>query len=93
MEPMKPMAPMGFNEPPRWWPAELGSPDAAGSQNDTQYAYFRAARRLLLRKGDEITTFDTGNHRIQGVAQAAQREHTQFVSDTGVVDLTQLKRI
>ena len=32
--------------PGMWWPAELGSPSSAGAQNDLQYAFFPAARRL-----------------------------------------------
>ena len=29
-----------------WWPAELGSPDSAGGQNDMRYAYFARSHRL-----------------------------------------------
>jgi hypothetical protein len=69
MEPMQPMKPLQFNAEARWWPETLGQPDATGSQNDVHYAYFRTARRLVLRQGDEITTYDTGVHDIGEVAQ------------------------
>ena len=31
-----------------WWPAGLGIPAAAGSQNDMRYAFFPAAKRLVI---------------------------------------------
>lgn len=41
MEPMKPMEPMPpMQAPERWWPETLGThPSAAGSQNQTRYAF------------------------------------------------------
>jgi hypothetical protein len=96
MEPFKPMTPMKplrFSEPVRWWPEDLGSPSSLGSQNNVHYAYFRAARRLLLRHGKEITAYDTGDHDISGVAQASDISHARFFSNLGEVDLKSLKRI
>ena len=93
MQPMKPMKPLEFKESPAWWPEELGHPNSAGSQNDLQYAYFGAARRLLLRRGDTVTTYDTGDHEIHGVSQASDKAHVRFTSNHGVVDLAQLKRL
>jgi hypothetical protein len=93
MEPMKPMKPLKFSEIPRWWPEDLGEPNSAGSQNDVQYAYFSAARRLLLRDGAQITTYDTGDHAIQGVSQASDAAHATFTSNHGVVNLSELKRL
>ena len=96
MEPLKPMAPMQpmrRSRPVRWWPEELGNPSALGSQNDVHYVYFRDARRLLLRHGREITTYDTGDHDITGVAQASDARHARFSSPRGEVDLASLRRL
>ena len=93
MEPMKPMEPLKFNESPRWWPENLGEPDASGSQNDVRYAYFHKAKRLLLSDGAETTTYDTGDHVINGVAQASDAQHAEFTSNHGVLNLSELKRL
>jgi hypothetical protein len=96
MKPMQPMQPLKFEEPgamSRWWPEILGTATSAGSQNDMHYAYFRGARRLLIRQGDRVKTYDTGNHDIQGVSQASDAGHARFLSDHGPVDLTQLKAL
>jgi hypothetical protein len=96
MEPFKPMAPMRplqFSKPVRWWPQELGNPSSLGSQNDLHYAYFREARRLLLRHGQEITSYDTGDHDISGVAQASDIRHARFTSSHGEVELASLRRL
>ena len=37
-----------------WWPADLGSPAASGSQNDMSYAYFPLSRRLAIRLGGTV---------------------------------------
>ena len=78
---------------PRWWPEEFGEPNSAGSQNEVQYAYFRDARRLCLREGDEVTTYDTGDHHIQGVSQASDIAHARFTSDRGEVRVEDLTRL
>jgi hypothetical protein len=93
MEPMMPMKPLEFREVERWWPAALGKPNSAGTQDSVQYVYFRDVRRLLLRHGGRITTFDTGDHEIYGVSQANDSEHVQFTSNRGVVELSDLKRL
>jgi hypothetical protein len=93
MEPMKPMKPLEFKEQERWWPEALGKPNSAGGQEAVQYAYFRDARRLLLRHGGHIAAFDTGDHEIYGVSQASDPKHVQFTGSRGPVDLTQLKRL
>ena len=96
MEPFKPMAPMRplqFSKPVRWWPEELGNPSSLGTQNDVHYAYFRDARRLLLRRGKEITSYDTGDHDISGVSQVSDTRNARFTSSHGEVDLASLKRL
>lgn len=93
MEPMRPMEPMKFKESAPWWPEEFGAPNSAGSQNEVHYAYFGNARRLLLRNGDDIVIYDTGDHTIQGVSQASAAEYAKFITDRGVVSLSELKRL
>jgi hypothetical protein len=51
-----------------WWPVGLGKPSSVGAQNDLRYAVF--PRRLVIKDGEHIEIYDTGNHRISGVAQA-----------------------
>ncbi len=59
-----------------WFPAEFGSPSAVGSQNSLRYAIFPAKRRLVIDDGGRIETFDTGDHRIYGIAQAQSSDQT-----------------
>jgi hypothetical protein len=93
MKPMKPMQPLQFSAPARWWPEALGEPNAAGSQNDVHYAYFRGARRLLVRQGTDVSTYDTADHEISGVAQASDSRHARFTSNHGEVELDSLHRL
>src|ERR1700676_4558684 len=65
-----------------WWPAGLGTPSAVGAQNDLRYAVF--PRRLAIKDGDHVEVYDTGNHRIFGVAQAQSADQTlTFTSQNG----------
>jgi hypothetical protein len=93
MESMKPLKPLEFKEMERWWPEALGKPSSVGAQEAVQYAYFHNERRLLLRHGGHISTFDTGDHEILGVSQARDPKHVQFISNRGAVDLASLKRL
>jgi hypothetical protein len=52
-----------------WWPVNLGTPSAVGAQNDLHYAVFPGTRRLAIKDGEHIEIYDTGKHRIFGVAQ------------------------
>ena len=52
-----------------WWPADLGTPSSVGGQNDQGYAYFPATRRLAIRRGGQVTIYDTLDHQIGGVSQ------------------------
>ena len=96
MKPMKPMTPMKPMEPmkplPQWWPNGLGEPSATGSQNDLRYAYFSELRRLAVQKGGTTTLYDTGDHRIGGVAQRQQNGDggATFTSQSGDVQLDDL---
>jgi len=77
--------------PSGWWPAELGSPNSSGSQNDMRYAYFSGARRLAIEHNGNVTVYDTGNHQIGGVSQQQGGGYSlSFTSQLGGVDLNQL---
>ena len=52
-----------------WWPEDLGTPSATGSQDSTRYAYFADARRLALAVDGKVRVHDTLDHRITGFSQ------------------------
>jgi hypothetical protein len=93
MRPMEPMKPMEFKKSTRWWPEELGEPNSSGSQNDLQYAYFSGKRRLLVRDGEQLSQYDTGEHEITGIAQSSDAKHARFSTRSGPIDVAQLRRI
>jgi len=70
-----------------WWPESLGQPSASGAQNDTRYAIFPQKRRLLVRRGDKLTVYDTGDLQITGVAQqqAGAAGQLHFATRQGTV--------
>ena len=77
-----------------WWSATLGSPSSVGSQNDLKYAVFPATRRLAIKDGDRIDVYDTGSHRIFGVAQAQSTDQTlAFTSQDGLVRVADLRKV
>src|ERR1700753_4028482 len=59
-----------------WWPAGLGRPGAVGAQNDLRYAVFPETRRLVIDDQGAVSVYDTGSHRIFGVAQAQSADRT-----------------
>ena len=70
-----------------WWPDGLGSPDSSGAQNGSRYAYFATARRLAIETDGVLTLYDTGAHRIGGVAQQQSSTGSlTFTSQHGPVD-------
>ena len=74
-----------------WWPPELGSPAASGSQGATRYAYFPDARRLAVDAGGAVRVHDTLDHRIGGFSQ--RQDATAGIamsSQHGAVDLATL---
>ena len=52
-----------------WWPAEFGSPNSSGGQNNCRYAYFASLRRLIVDISGDVWIYDTLNHMISGVSQ------------------------
>ena len=99
MRPMEPMKPLPFLNPGvagerPWWPAKLGTPAAAGGQNDLRYAYFADERRIAIERGDAVYVYDTADHRIHGVAQSQSGSGPTslvFTSQHGTVPLDALK--
>jgi hypothetical protein len=75
-----------------WWPARLGTPSSVGAQNDLRYAVF--PRRLVINDGGHVEIYDTGNHRIFGVAQAQSADQTlTFTSQDGLVRVKDLPKV
>jgi len=99
MKPMEPLKPLPFVHPGvagerPWWPAKLGTPEAAGGQNDVRYAYFADERRLAVERGDDVIVYDTADHRIHGVGQqqaTGRPSSLVFTSQHGTVPLDKLK--
>jgi hypothetical protein len=77
-----------------WWPAALGTPGAVGAQNDLRYAVFPGTGRLAINDQGAISIYDTGHHRIFGVAQGQSAEQTlTFTSQDGLVRVADLPRV
>jgi hypothetical protein len=76
------------------WPAGLGRPGAVGAQNDLRYAVFPETRRLVIDDHGAFSVYDTGSHRIFGVAQAQSADRTlTFTSQDGLVRIADLPRV
>ncbi len=74
-----------------WWPQDLGSPAALGSQNDMRYAYFPNSRRLAVKTGNSVWVYDTLNHQIGGFSQQqGSGNGITFTSQMGTVILSSL---
>ncbi len=77
-----------------WWPEDLGQPSTSGSQNDMRYAFFGDKKRLLIEKDGKLSTYDSGDHKIQGVSQAnGDGGSPSFTDQSGTVDVSKLKKI
>jgi len=76
-----------------WWPAELGTPNAAGAQNHLRYAYFADAGRLAIEVGGIVWVYDTDEHRIDGFSSRQQGDSGSIAltSQYGSVDLSRLR--
>jgi hypothetical protein len=78
----------------QWWPAGLGSPSSVGAQNALRYAVFPETGRLAIQDGQHVAVYDTGDHRIFGVAQAQSHDQTlTFTSQTGLVRVDELRQV
>jgi hypothetical protein len=83
-------------EPPgraagQWWPAELGSPNGSGGQNQIRYAYFSPSHRLAVDLNGHVTVYDTLDHQISGVSQQqGGGASLTFTSQHGTVSVSSL---
>ena len=74
-----------------WWPQDLGSPNAIGSQNQVRYAYFANSRRLAVKTGNDVWVYDTQDHQIGGFSQQqGSGGSITFTSQYGTVNLSTL---
>jgi hypothetical protein len=74
-----------------WYPAELGSPNATGAQNNMRYAYFANARRLAVDTGGDVWIYDTLDNQIGGCSQQQGGSNTiTFTSQYGNINLSSL---
>ena len=74
-----------------WWPPELGTPNAIGSQNNVRYAYFAGSRRLAVTTGGRPWVYDTLDHQIGGFGQQqGGGQSITFTSQYGIVNLSAL---
>ena len=77
-----------------WWPSGLGRPAAVGAQNDIRYAVFPKPRRLVIDDRGTVSVYDTGSHRVFGVAQAQSADRTlTFTSQDGLVRIADLPKV
>ena len=74
-----------------WWPSGLGRPSSTELQDGMRYACFPQARRVTVERVGGVTVYDSGEHRIGGVAQrqGATRELT-FNSQLGTIEASEL---
>ena len=80
------------SKPSDWWPAGLGTPSAVGGQNVLRYAVF--PRRLAINDNGRVQIYDTGSHRIFGIAQAQSTDQTlTFTSQDGLVRVSDLSKV
>jgi hypothetical protein len=74
-----------------WWPDDLGAPSSVGAQNEIRYAYFPAARRLVVDLKEKVTVYDTQDHQISGFSQQQPGSGSiSFSSQLGPVDVSRL---
>ncbi|MFY9973961.1 MAG: SHOCT domain-containing protein [Chromatiaceae bacterium] len=74
-----------------WWPRELGSPSATGSQNNVRYAYFANVRWLAVETNGQVWVYDTLDHQIGGFSQQqGMGGSILFTSQYGTVNLASL---
>ena len=67
---------------------------AVGAQNDLRYAVFPETRRLVIDDRGTVSVYDTGSHRIFGVARAQSADRTlTFTSQDGLVRIADLPKV
>jgi len=96
--PMEPITPPGFewgnyDDGRRWWPEQLGRPDASGGQNRVKFAFFRAKNRLLVNQNGHFLAYDTSGYLVNGVSQRQRNgiEEIKLSTTSGIIDVNILK--
>ena len=75
-----------------WWPQNLGTPAAIGSQNNCRYAWFPNQSRLAVSTNGSVWVYDTADHNIGGFGQQqGSGGSITFSSQYGTVNLNQLR--
>jgi len=82
-----------FNASEPWWPAGLGIPTSAGSQNDFAYAYFPAHDRLAIRTGADVAVYDTTGRQLTGFGQQQPGGAVEIQTTEGPVTLDRLRAV
>jgi hypothetical protein len=95
MTPMAPMTPMTFGSDPggTWWPADLGTPSATGSQNEVRYAHFADSGRLAVEVNGQLALYDTRDQTITGLVQQGGGGALVFSTPGGSVSLASLPKL
>jgi hypothetical protein len=77
-----------------WWPPAFGTPSAVGAQNAMRYAFFPAARRLVIEQSGVTAVYDTGDYYISGVSQQQGGSQTlSFSGPAGPITIDKLRRL
>jgi hypothetical protein len=75
-------------------PTNVGTLPPLSSLNFLTIRVFPGTRRLAIKDGERIEIYDTGKHRIFGVAQAQSVDQTlTFTSQDGLVRITDLRKV
>ena len=75
-----------------WWPASFGMPAASGERHGMRFAFFPAAKRLLVQQGARIDAHDTRDAQVTGVAEmSGETTSLMFNTDKGTVKLEEWK--
>ncbi|MCP9841119.1 SHOCT domain-containing protein [Synechococcus sp. J7-Johnson] len=78
---------------PCWWPAELGTPNASGSQDEVRYAYFSEPGRLAVDLNGTVNLYDVQDQPITGLAQGSSKGDPVFVTPEGLLSLSSLRPV
>jgi hypothetical protein len=74
--------------------AWIGKTGCGGCAERSSIAVFPETRRLVIDDQGAVSVYDTGNHRIFGVAQAQSSDRTlSFTSQDGLVRIADLAKV
>ena len=73
--------------------AQYGNPFLKGVQNHVEYAYYPAARRLVVSDSRGRTVYDTASHQITGIAAISVTANLVFLTPMGTISTQDLKTV